>query len=162
VALELTADLERVAVHEAAHVAAGLLLNRPVDSAWLNEDGTGGSRVGTVRADRPIDLPDALDDLVVHLIGDLTHPATATRYYLASDEGTDEAQALSVAMRVSNSATEARAVVALGRARAQTLSEDDTFVALTEEIANELLANGQLDSKDIERIRKDFNNGTET
>ena len=86
----------------------------------------------------------------------------ATRYrlgghrYLADEPGTDEAQALSVAMRVSGSAIEARAVVALGRARAQTMSEDDTFVALTEKIATELLANGRLDREDIQRIREDF------
>src|SRR5213596_874985 len=101
--VELTADQERVAVHEAAHVAAGLLLNRPVNSAWLNEDGTGGSRVGTVKAGQPIDLATALDDLVVHLVADLTHPTTLSRYYLADEPGTDEAQALSVAMRVSDS-----------------------------------------------------------
>ena len=42
--VELTVDREsvRVAVHEAAHCAAGLLLNRPVDSAWINGDGTAG------------------------------------------------------------------------------------------------------------------------
>jgi hypothetical protein len=157
-ALELTADLERVAIHEAAHCAAGLMLNRPVRSAWLNpKDGTGGSRVGTVRADHPIDLETALDDLVVHLVADLTHPSTLARYYVDDEPGSDESQALSVAMRVSNSAGEAKAVVALGRAKAETLTDDPIFVALTEEIANELLANGQLSSEDIEKIRKDFN-----
>jgi hypothetical protein len=154
--------LERVAVHEAAHISAGLMLNRPVVSAWINpKDGTGGSRVGTVRADHPIDLETALDDLVVHLVADLTHPSTLARYYVDDEPGSDESQALSVAMRVSNSAGEAKAVVALGRAKAETLTNDPTFTALTETISDALLAAGQLDRKDIERIRKDFNNGNQ-
>jgi len=40
-------------------------------------------------------------------------------------------------LRVANSPEEVRAVVALGRAMAQTLSGDPTFVALTERIACE-------------------------
>ena len=35
-----------------------------------------------IGAGHPIDLATALDDLVVHLVADLTHPSTATRYYL--------------------------------------------------------------------------------
>ena len=62
-----------------------------------------------------------------------------------------------MALRVSASPVEARAVIALGRAKAETLSNNPAFIALTEELADALLANGRLDRADIENIRKDFN-----
>ncbi len=155
--MELTTDRERerVAVHEAAHVAAGLLLGRPVNGAWINGDGTGGSLVGTVKADHEIDLEAALDDLVIHLIADLTHPTTAVPYYLNDEPGTDQQQALDVALRVTNSPAEASAVVALGRARAQEVAGDPAFVDLTERIAAELVERGELSGDDIAQLLRE-------
>ena len=150
--LTISRERERVAIHEAAHVAAGLLLGRPVKGAWINGDGTGGSLVGTMRADREIDLETALDDLVIHLIADLTHPTTAVPYYLSDEPGSDSQQARDVALRVTNSPAEASAVVALGRARAQEVAGDPAFVDLTERIADALLEHGELSGAEIAEI----------
>jgi hypothetical protein len=149
-------DQERLAIHEGAHIAAAILLDRPVDNAWINSNG-GGAVVGTTKPDAPISLEDALTDILLMTIGDVADPSVSGRYYLVDEHpGSDEDRALSVAMRVTGSAEEARAIVQLGRARAKSLSEHPAFIRLASRFASELMER-DLNAEDIERIREECN-----
>ena len=104
-----------------------------------------------MKAGHPLDLATALDDLVVHLVADLTAPGDGRRVLpRRASLGRTRHRPSAVAMRVSNSATEARAVVALGRAMAQTMTEDPAFVRLVQRIAEALVERGSLDGEDTQ------------
>lgn len=154
-------DRRRLAIHEGSHLAAASLLDRPIDGAWINGNG-GGSVVGTTKTDAPISLEAALADVVLLLIGDVADPSVHGRYYIADDDdGSDESKALSTAMRVAASAEEARCVVALGRARAKTLSEHPAFIRLASRLASELM-DRDLGAADIASIRKEVDGNQAT
>jgi hypothetical protein len=149
----------RIAIHEAAHASAAALMGRPVTGAFVNGNG-GGTTVGLVKPDTPTTLEATLDDIVLLLIGDVADPSVEGRYYLTDDNAdSDESRALSVAMRCASTALEARAVVQLGRARAQALSERSDFIALASRFAAELMEH-DLDAETINEIRKDVTHGT--
>ncbi len=158
-----TRKQERIARHEGAHLAAATLPSRPIGGGWLNLDGGAGSLVGLVKDDIGITLEEALGDLVVLLVAGIVDGAPSGTYIL-EEAGSDEDKALSTALRVSNGPEEARAVIALARARARSLAERKDFIGLVETFATALMTFGRLNADQVHELTdtyyKETNSGT--
>ena len=146
-----TGKQERIARHEASHLAAATLLNRPIGGGWLNIDGGAGSLVGLVKDDIGITLEECLGDLVVLLVAGIVDGAPAGGYIL-EEAGSDEDKALNTALRVSNGPEEARATIALARARARSVAERRDFVGLVDVYATALMTFGRLNADQVHEL----------
>ena len=72
--------------------------------------------------------------------------------YILEEAGNDEDKALDRALRVSNGPEEARAVIALARARARSLAEHEDFVGLVDVFATALHTFGRLNADQVDEL----------
>ncbi len=131
------AEREQLALHEAAHAACAHLLGRPVGAIRLSES-AGSAEVGLLPAAEAT-TDSALDEIALLLIGGVVArglPASLPR------ESDDEHRAGAIALRASDGADEASALVEVGRARARSIAALPRFVVGVAALSRALVVRG--------------------
>jgi hypothetical protein len=142
--VELT-DRERLALHEAAHIAAAYLLGRPTGGVRIGPNG-GEADVGALRDASRSPLEDVVDELAILSVGRVVTRSPADP---PPREGDDDDRQRLVASRVCHSPEEIAALIEFGRARARTLASNTSFIELVERLWPLLDERGELSAQEL-------------